>query len=114
MQPGAVVIEDDILHYSIYVDEYINSGKDANTDDLRAILIDSLAFMYVHIHTNFVLALHAFISFPVQMFRSDTSGKWTAFHYPYALITMFGTFTDQAVSATISKMNGSSHGFCCK
>ena len=51
MQPGSVVVEeDDIVHYSLFVDEYINSGKDANIDDLRAILIDSLAFMCAHFH----------------------------------------------------------------
>ena len=115
MQHESVVMEDDVVHYSIYVDEYINSGKDANTDDLRAILIDSLAFMYVHMFTHIAHpALHALISFPVQMYRSVTFGKRTAFHYPCALIMKFGTFTGQAVLATISKTSGSSPGFFCK
>jgi hypothetical protein len=46
MQPASVVVEDDIVHYSLFVDDYINLGKDANIDNLRAIMIDCLAFMY--------------------------------------------------------------------
>ena len=46
MQPASVVVEDDIVHYSLFVDEDINLGKDANIDNLRAIMIDCLAFMY--------------------------------------------------------------------
>ncbi len=49
MQPGSVVVEDDIVHYSIFVDDYINLGKDANTDNLRAIMIDCLAFMFAYV-----------------------------------------------------------------
>jgi hypothetical protein len=57
MQAASAVIEDDIVHYSIFVDEHINSGKDANIEDLRAILIDCLAFMYVYSHTCVALML---------------------------------------------------------
>ena len=54
MQPASVVVEDDIVHYSLFVDEYINLGKDANIDNLRAIMIDCLAFMYADFLVHFV------------------------------------------------------------
>ena len=50
MQHESVVAEDDIVHYSIFVDEFIHLGKDSCTDELRAAMIDCLAFMYAHFH----------------------------------------------------------------
>ncbi len=55
MQPASVVVEDDIVHYSLFVDDYINLGKDANIDNLRAIMIDCLAFMYADFLVYIVL-----------------------------------------------------------
>jgi hypothetical protein len=114
MQHESVVIEDDIVNYSIFVDEYINLGKDANIDDLRAVLIDSLAFMYVDFFRYGMILPISSLFLLEQVFLSDTFGKWTAFLYPYALIMTCGTFTDQAVSVTISKTNGSLYGFFFK
>ena len=60
MQPGSVVVEDDIVHYSIFVDDYINLGKDANIDNFRAIMIDCLAFMYADCLVHVMLvSLHS-------------------------------------------------------
>ena len=56
MQHESVVVEDDIVHYSIFVDEYIHLGKDTSTDDLRAVMIDCLAFMYAHFHVCGIIA----------------------------------------------------------
>ena len=55
MQPASVVVEDDIVHYSLFVDDYINLGKDANIDNLRAIMIDCLSFMYADALVHFIL-----------------------------------------------------------